>query len=253
MIPFTYIVGHNMFAEEVPGLGIVVTVTTRFDPHRIRERLTYWLDKIANNMANEFRNEVNASGAYYPDENGRVKRISRAKAIDMGMKNLNWVVRNTEQKSSVMSEVKTYGMMVGKLILAYALPWVAIGLQISEMFGGKEKKPYPIPWDEIYSAALSPAKAYTNQEELMRIEAEKMRIEEEKQTEITKVSKAAAMFKLPEGVTSITKGGALVLNLQSQARTIEPQVVKEIKPVAIAIQKKPLIPTLPVVPQIQFR
>lgn len=241
-----------MFAEEVPGLGLTVTVTTRFDPNVIRGRLTHWLDKIAESMAKDFRSQINASGAYYPDENGRIKRISRAKAIDMGMKNLNWVVRSTQEKPTVMSEVAAYGKMVGMALFSYVLPWVAIGYQLSTMFGGKEKKPYPIPWDEIYSAALPPAKAYTNQEELQRIEAEKVRIEQEVQTEVTKTSKAAALFKLPEGVTSFSRG-AMVIDLKSQARVIEPQVVKEIKPVAIAIRKKPMLPAPPGKPVAHYR
>lgn len=232
-----------MFAEEVPGLGVTVTITTRFDPTRIRERLTHWLEKGANEAAKQVREQINASGVYYPDENGRVRKRARNTAIEKGLKNLSWVIRSVD-KDSVNSTKQMITSLVTQLGLAIATYWIpgvgwAMALHsVIGMFGKKEKKPYPIPWDDIYSQVLPYAKAQTNKEELYRIEKEIVEVKEIHQKAITKASEAAAMFKLPEGVTSITKGGALVVNLKSQARTIEPVTVKELLPVSKPIIKR---------------
>ena len=231
-----------MFAQGLSGLGLTVTLTTRFDPNRIRERLTYWLEEAANQMAAQARQQINSSGVYYVDENGRARRRSRATAIDRGLKNLSWVVRSVEAgaisstKSMALSMVKNLGLAIG----AYWIPgigWAMALYSVVGMFGKKEKKPYPIPWEEIYSQALPYAKAQTNKEELDRIEAEKVEIKHEVEAAVTKQSETAAMFKLPEGVTSIT-GGALVMNLQSQSHIVQPTQVKEVMPVGKPVVKR---------------
>jgi hypothetical protein len=214
-----------MFAEEVPGLGLTVTMTTRFDPQRIRERLTYWLEVIANIMAEDARKQINESKIYYPDEYPRGRRSARNTAIAKGMSNTAWVIRdnNPSTKTSIKKQVISYGVMALKAVAGYLIPGVGWALALHSlfsMFGPKSKKPYLMPWDEIYSAALPHAEAEVNKEELARIEAEGVRIEQEVQTEITKTSKVAAAFKLPEGVTSISRG-ALVIEPVGQPKIIK--------------------------------
>ena len=201
-----------MFAEEVPGLGLVVTMTTRFDPQKIRRRLAYWIETAVNQLADQAREQINSSGIYYPDEDPNTRNKMRIKAIEKGMSNLEWVVKRPtkEEQNKVMSEIKMYGMMVGRMALSYVLPWVGLFITVMEFAFGKKKKPYPMPWVDLYSQALGPAKAQTNYEELERLMKEGIRIEQEKQTEITRVSRAGSMFKLPEGVTSISRGALVI-------------------------------------------
>jgi len=229
-----------MFTEEVPGLGLTVTMTTRFDPQRIRERLTYWLETVVNIMAVDARKQINESKIYYPDENERGRRGARRKAIDKGMADKSWVVRDSSPstKISIKKQIMSFGIMAVKAVAGYVIPgigWALALYSLVGMFSKPKKKPYLMPWDDIYSAALPHAKAETNKEELARIEAEGVRIEKEVQTEITKTSEAAAMFKLPEGVTSISRG-ALVMS---------PVAIKQLEPESVKVisVNKPVIKT----------
>jgi hypothetical protein len=215
-----------MFTEEVPGLGVVVEVTTMFDPNRIRERLTYWIEVIADEFAKQARDEINKSKEVYADEGKpRIRQRARETAINKAMSSTSWVVRDASEntKISVGAQIKQYGMMIGMGAITYAFPVVGIALSLFSMFGKKKKKPYPMPWDQIYSAAIEPARALVNKEELERIEAEQMRIKQTVSEESTKISARAATFKLPEGVTSISKG-ALVIAPSSQAKTIDTSI-----------------------------
>lgn len=80
---------------------------------------------------------------------------------------------------------------------------------IFDMFS-KSKAP-KIPWNEIYAEARPLAQQYARQEEENRIAEEGLRIQQERYTEIQKVSRAATEYKLPEGVTSISRGALVIM------------------------------------------
>jgi hypothetical protein len=196
-----------MYATGLNGLGLVVTTTSRFDPARMKARLIYWLDQAANEMGENARKEINASGGEASEGD---KNTFRNAAIAQGM-----VGAGTWSSSVAMpkapSAVATYGKMAAQLAVGFVMPWVGIAWAISGFLGKKKKPKMPIPWNAIYASALPYAQQATQQEELQRIAEEAERIKQERYTEITKVSAKAAIFQLPEGVTSITKGGALVI------------------------------------------
>ena len=210
---FTYThnrnVGMNSKWDNVNdvGLGLVVTVTTHFDPDRIKARLYYWLEKTAEEMANQVRQDIRNSGGE-PTEGGRAGY--RNAAMSKGMSGTsNWSTSTNLPKSP--SGIKTYGMMAGKLALSFVVPWVGIGMMAFSMFGKKKKPKIAVPWNVIYSEALPYAQNLTKTEELNRIAEEEQRVQKEREVEVQKVRGRAVEFKLPEGVQSITAGGASVL------------------------------------------
>lgn len=191
------------------GLGLVVKVTTRFDPSRIRARLAYWLDEIVNQLASQARMDMESGGAeVIDDERGRIR--ARKTAIQAGMSNTTWVV-GAPGGPRPPSATATYGKMAAQAAVGIALPWVGIAWAIGSFFGKKKKPKIPMPWDTLYSTALPYAKEQTNAEEIARILEEQQRVQKEYVAEVEKVSARGAQFKLPEGVTAITKGGALVI------------------------------------------
>lgn len=194
------------------GLGLVVTTTTRFDPARIKARLYHWLETAAEEMAAQARDGIRSSGME-PEESGREEYRNRAMAQGIsGM--ASW--SSSVAMPKMPSAGATYGKMAAQLAVGIALPWVGVAWAISSFVSGKKKKKMPIPWNAIYAAALPYAQQSTKQEELNRIAEEEERIKQERFTEVQKVRGAEVLFKLPEGVTSITKGGALVIQPRSQ-------------------------------------
>jgi hypothetical protein len=87
-----------------------------------------------------------------------------------------------------------------------------VGQLICGIFGGC-KKPR-IPWDKINAEAAAVARPIAKEtaidEENARIQEENIRIATERQTAVEKKSQEGAIFKLPEGITSISRG-ALVM------------------------------------------
>lgn len=200
-----------MFTEEVPGLGVIVTVTPKFDPQRMRSRYAYWIDQYADQMLIEVRDQI-ASAGLDPWDIGRGE--ARAKAllafnpITM-MAGVNWSAAIASPKAPTM--MKTYGMMAGKLAIGIALPIVGIAIMAGEfLFGGKKKR-MNIPWGSIYAQAADPAAQTTKEEEIARAASEVVQIAEIKQKVGEQRSAEASLFKMPEGILSISKGGALVI------------------------------------------
>lgn len=194
------------------GLGLVVTVSSRFDPARMKARLYYWLETAANEMAAQARDGIQSAG-FAPEEGGRDEYRNAAMAQGIGGI-ASWSSQVATPK--LPSAGATYGKMAAQLAVGLALPWVGAAWAISSFVFGKKKKKMPIPWNAIYAAALPYAQQSTKQEELNRIAEEEERIKQERFTEVQKVRGAEVLFKLPEGVTSITKGGALVIQPRSQ-------------------------------------
>lgn len=201
-----------MYARGLQGLGLVVRTTSRFDPARMKARLYYWLETAANEMANQARDSIRSSG-FDPEEGGRDEYRNAAMAQGIGGM-ASW--SSTIEVPKLPSAGATYGKMAAQLAVGIALPWVGVAWAISSFVFGKKKKKMPIPWNAIYAAALPYAQQETQQEELNRIAEEETRVKQERYTEIQKVSTRAAAFQLPEGVTSITKGGALVIQPKGQ-------------------------------------
>lgn len=204
-----------MYATGLNGLGLVVTVSSRFDPAKMKARFIYWLDQAANEMGNTARQEIQAGGGE-PGEGD--KNSFRNAAIAQGMIGAaSWSSSIAMPKAP--SGVATYGKMAAQLAVGIVMPWVGIAWALSSFLGKKKKPQMPIPWGAIYAAALPYAQQMTQAEEQQRIAAEEERIKQERYTEITKVSAKAAAFQLPEGVTSITKGG--VLMMQPKGKPVE--------------------------------
>jgi hypothetical protein len=86
-----------------------------------------------------------------------------------------------------------------------------VGKMFCGVFGGC-KKPR-IPWGKIYATVEPYARQYAKEEEEARIEEESHNIQVQRQVAVEKRSAEAAVFKLPEGVTSISRG-ALVLGVK---------------------------------------
>lgn len=245
-----------MFAEEVSGLGVVVTVTSRFGPEhilkpwdveRIRDRLAYWLDEAAEKMAGNVRSQIRSTKGFYVNEDYDRRKIAKRTAIRRAMAGLDWVVtQQPDTGQSIKSMVKQYGMLAARMYIGVMMPLAGIVWTVVDMFSNK-KKPIAVPWADIYSSALPYAMAMTNKEELERIEEETAkevaRIKEEErqvqetvQKAITSQSAMAASFRLPEGVISVSKG-ALVMN--AGAPRIVEQKMEVPKPVVPALLPKP--------------
>lgn len=211
-----------MFTTGLQGLGMVVTVTPRFDPTKIRVRLAHYIDVAAEEMTKQARRDIEASGML-PGEGdsgmwrGQRRGLSareayRQQAINTGMSNVvSWSSSIPMPKTPSMA--KTYGMMAAKMIVGIAFPWVGIGMAVSSLFMKKKKKTMAIPWNAIYAAAVPYAQDMTKAEELQRIADETHEIEVVRQKVMEQRSAEAAAFKLPEGVTSISRG-ALVMALK---------------------------------------
>jgi hypothetical protein len=169
---------------EQSGLGLVVRATTKFDPRRMAAREAYWykiyFDYVVNEMADNYR------AAGFAGISGTAPGMIPTHKIP--------VLRNV---------IGTIGKIpvVGKLICG--------------IFGGC-KKP-KIPWGKINAEAAAVARPIAKEtameEENARIQEENVRIATERQTAVEKKSQEGAAFKLPEGVTSISRG-ALVMKLK---------------------------------------
>jgi hypothetical protein len=162
-------------------------------------------------MAVQAREAIRGSGME-PEEAGKDEYRNRAIAQGLSA-GVTWSGEVGVPK--VPSALSTYGMMAGKLAIGFVMPWVGIGLVVASFFGKKKKK-MGMPWNAIYAQAIPYAVGATKQEELNRIAEEEARIKQEQFTEVQKVRGAEVVFKLPEGVTSITKGGALVIQPRSK-------------------------------------
>ena len=199
------------------GLGLVVTVTTRFDPQRMRERLGYWLDEAANQMAVQVRGDIRAQGGE-PTEGGMVPTINgrrserevyKQAALNRGLDNLvNWSTSVPTLKGP--KAVKTYAMMAVKALVSWAFPVIGIAMFAFSMLSKKKKPKIGIPWNAIYAAALPYAQGQTQAEELNRIAEEVARIEQERTVEVQKVRGQAVEFKLPDWVKGIDRGALVV-------------------------------------------
>lgn len=199
------------------GLGLVITVTTKFDPQKMRVRLGYWLDEAANQMAEQFKDDVRASGmeptegGMVPTVNGRMseREAYKQQALNRGLNDLvNWSASVPTLKGP--NAVKTYAMMAVKMLVGIAFPWIGIGMTISSLFGKKKKKKMSVPWNAIYAGALPYAQGQTKAEELNRIAEEVARIHEERVVEVQKVRSKEVEFKLPDWVKSIDRGALVI-------------------------------------------
>jgi len=219
------------------GLGIVVTVTTRFDPIRMKQRFTYWLELGANEIAKQVRVQIDEAG-YKVDENEGARAQYKYEAIrSIPYDKLSTQVKTVVAKWSTSvdllkkpSALKTYGIMAGKLALSYALPWVGLALTFSSFFGGK--KSYKMPWATIYKNAFTFAQESFVTEESNRIIEEQIQIQKQRVEAVEKTSQRAAKFELPEGVIGI-KRGALMMETKGAAvedrRVVEVAKPKEFK------------------------
>jgi hypothetical protein len=198
-----------MYTRGLGGLGIVVTMTPKFDPTKIKVRLTHYIDVAANAMADQARNEIKSAGMR-PDEGGREE--FRQRAINLGLSNIvSW--STTVPMPKTKSAAATYGMMAAQLVIGIVFPWVGLGLAVSKLFGKKKKM--AMPWNAIYAAAVPYAQQMTQAEELERIAKETREIEVQRTTALETRSAEAAKFKLPEGITSISRG-ALVMAVKGK-------------------------------------
>lgn len=191
------------------GLGLVVAQTTRFDPSRMKERFGHWLNVVVDEMANQAREEI--SKGFKVQENPIERKVLFRRAMrDMTpIGSSNQGITWTQNTFKTPNEAMKYVKMLGTGALTYVLPWVGAIVAISSMFGGKKKM--GMPWGTIFVNAVPYARQMVEQEEYARIMAEGVRVQEEKKVEIKRQSEQATQFKLPEGVTSITKGGVLMI------------------------------------------
>lgn len=195
-----------MFTQGLQGLGLTVTVTTKFDPQRIRERLKYWIESTVDEMAIQARADIRGAGMI-PNEGGRAGYLKAA--LDRGLSNLvNWSTTVPVPKGP--NAAKTYGMMAAKMVIGIVFPWVGIGMALSSFLGKKKKKRMGIPWNALYGAALPYAQTQTKAEELQRIAQEVVEIAEIKKVTGEKRSAEASLFKMPEGITSISRGALVI-------------------------------------------
>jgi hypothetical protein len=169
-----------MFTEALHGLGITVVQTTKFDPTRVNARYLYWRNVLAQEVAQKYRD------AGFLDGLGAAK-------FTPGMLQAG--------KIPILGNI---------LNIASKIP--IIGGMFCGIFGGCDI-PH-IPWGEIYAMVEPYARDYAKQEEEARIAEEQRGIQVQHTTAIEKQSAQAATFKLPEGVTSITRG-ALVMGTKS--------------------------------------
>lgn len=207
-----------MFTEALQGLGVVVTQTTRFDPQQMKSKFIYWLDFVVDQMAVQAREQIR-SARFDVDENTGAKNSFRNQAIasipynEMSTKiqtvTAQWAAGVGMPKGP--SAFKTYGKMIGQAVVSFAFPWVGLAWAVSGLFGKKKKPKMAIPWNTIYAEALPHAQEATVQEELQRISAEVQQIATIKRETGEKRSAEASLFKMPEGILSISKGGALVI------------------------------------------
>jgi hypothetical protein len=205
-----------MFTEALQGLGLTVTQTTRFDPQRIRARAAVWLDAVVNQMIPQARTMMEQSG-FSIDENLGEREKYRQAAINAIPYNtlmtkvqaavVNW------SSAAVMPKMKKQGMaaMMATMYISLLNPFVGIGKMVFGMFGKKKKPKMKMPWNTMYAQALPYAQEATVQEELQRIASEVQQIAKIKQETGEKRSVEASLFKMPEGILSISKGGALVI------------------------------------------
>ena len=203
------VAGCGLYRKETVndiGLGLAVTVTTRFDPQRMKIRFTYWLDKAANEIAEQVHGDIRAAGMEPNDDS---KETYRRAAIAQGISGIV-VWSSTVSVPKGPSAVKTYGMMAAQLAVGIALPWVGIAWAVSSLFGKKKKKKMSTPWNAIYAAAMPYAQSQTKAEELNRIAEEGQRIQQERFVEVQKVRGRAVEFKLPELVKGIDRGALVV-------------------------------------------
>lgn len=165
-----------MFTEALQGLGLTVTQTTKFDPTRMNTRFLYWRNVLAQEVAQQYRDAGFLDGL------------------------------GAAQFTPGMLKVGSLPVLGNILNLVSKVP--IIGGMFCGIFGGCSK-PH-IPWGEIYAMVDPIARDYAKQEEEYRIAEESQNIQQQHTTAIEKQSSEAAMFKLPEGVTSISRG-ALVM------------------------------------------
>lgn len=192
------------------GLGLVVKVTSEFDPVRMKERYRHWLGVIVNEIAGQAREEIR-SGKMKVVENDSQRRVFMRRAVE-GMTPIKSTYIGPTFGTNVFkspSKTKMYIKSVATLAIGYVLPWVGFALAISQMFGPKKKM--ALPWNSIFTQAIPYARQIVEQEEIARIQEEKARIESERRTEIKRQSEQATQFKMPEGVTRVTKGGVLMI------------------------------------------
>lgn len=225
-------VRHGLDMVDDEGLGIVVTMTTKFDPTRIRDRFVYWLELIADEMAKQARVqieeagfEVNEGGGHIYVDGKQIEKGEREKYREVAIKAMPFNEMSTRIRSAIANwssgvampkgptAFKTYGKMAMMAVISYALPWVGLSMMVFSMFGKKKKPRMAMPWNSIYAQALSPAQETTVNEEISRIMEEGVRIKEERVKAVEKISQEGAVFKLPEGVVGI-KRGALVMALK---------------------------------------
>lgn len=201
--------GQNNRAVVGVGLGLVVTQTPRFDPTRMKERFGHWLNIVVDEIAGQAREEIGK--AFKVQENPIERQVLYRQAlrsmtpIQSSDQGITWASNTFKTPSQAMTYVK----MLGTGALVYALPWVGAIVALTSMFGGKKKM--GMPWGTIFVNAVPYARQMTEQEEYARIMAEGVRVQEERKVEIKKQSEQATQFKLPEGVTSVTKGGVIML------------------------------------------
>lgn len=204
-----------MFTEALQGLGLTVIQTTRFDPQRMKARFIVWLEAVVDQMAPQAREMIQSAG-FKVDENpgGRASfRQQAIKAIPFNamVTKVQSVVANWSLDVAI-PKMKKQGMaeMMATMYISLINPFIGIGMMIGKMVFKKKKK-MAIPWNTIYAQALPYAQEATVQEELQRIAAEVVQTAEIKKVTGEKRSAEAALFKMPEGILSISKGGALVI------------------------------------------
>lgn len=200
------------------GLGIVVTQSPRFDPTRMKERFGHWLNVVVDEIAKQAREEISKTFKVNEDPVGRKvlyrKAIRSMTPITSSALGITWASETFKTPSQAMQYIK----MIGMGALTWALPWVGAILTLTSLFG-KKKKTMAMPWGTIFTNAVPYARQMTEQEEYARIMAEGIQIEQERRVEVKKQSERATQFKLPEGVTSISKGG--VLKVQPKGGPVE--------------------------------
>ncbi len=193
------------------GLGLVVRVSSEFDPGRMKERYTHWLNVVVDEIAGQARQGIK-EGKMKVDENPTRRTVLMRQALRNFTPIKSTSIGGTWGYSKALkspSQTKMIVKSIGTLAIGYVLPWVGIALAITGMFGPKKKM--PMPWETIFTQAVPYARQLTEQEEVARIQEEKERIKYERMVEVKRQSEQATQFKLPENVTSVTKGGVVML------------------------------------------
>lgn len=161
------------------SLGIVVTVSTRFDPTRMRQREAYWFAQIVSDLVKQYQD-----AGYEGSCSTSLSGLSGVSGLGINIPGVSFVVP-----------------IVAKIPI--------IGGFFSSFFGGKPKKP-SVPCADIYVMARPQAHQIAMDEENARIVQEQTQVEQQHQTVITQQSVTASSFQLPEGITSISKGALVI-------------------------------------------